>query len=65
MHSPRALDSSEYATVLSDAGVRAQAFDRLKDALDSARQAAKEDNVPLVCLGSLYVYADLMNEMEK
>jgi len=59
--SPRALDSKEYAEVLRDAGIDARAFDSIETAFAEAKKAAKEDGVPLVCLGSLYVYSSLMN----
>lgn len=61
--SPRALSSREYAETLAKKGIDAKAFDSLKEALAAARSAAKQDGVPLVCLGSLYVYASLADEM--
>ena len=62
---PRALPAADYAAVLASKGVRAEAFDDLDPALDSALAAAERDGVPLFCLGSLYVYADLMPKMER
>ena len=61
--SPRALPAEEYAQTLRGAGMQAEAFESLREALAAARKAAKEDRVPLVCLGSLYVYAMLMQEL--
>lgn len=63
--SPRALSSEEYAATLNGAGIYATAYSTLADALNAAMDAAKRDNVPLICLGSLYVYSSLMDEMEK
>lgn len=63
-NSPRALSSAEYAETLRAAGMEAQAFDSLLEAVEAAWVAAKADGVPLVCLGSLYVYADLMQLLE-
>lgn len=60
---PRALPAKEYAEVLRDAGVQAEAFDSLGSALMAARDAAKRDDVPLLCLGSLYVYSSLIQEI--
>ena len=57
--SPRALPAEEYAKVLRTAGIDATAFGTIKDAFTLAKQQAKKDGVPLVCLGSLYVYASL------
>ena len=59
--SPRALPSEEYAEVLGSYGVDATAFGSIKDAFSAAREAAQKDGVPLVCLGSLYVYVDLID----
>ena len=60
---PRALDAEEYAEVLRDAGVQAEAFDSLGSAVRAAREAAKLDSVPILCLGSLYVYSSLIQEI--
>ncbi len=62
--SPRALSSEEYAETLRAAGIAAESFSTLRGALDAAREAAKRDGVPLICLGSLYVYASLITEVE-
>ena len=62
--SPRALDASEYAKTLCSAGIDACAHNSLKEALDAAVGAARRDGVPLICLGSLYVYATLIKEVE-
>ncbi len=63
--SPRALSAAEYAETLRGAGIDATAFDTLPEALHTALNAAKTDGIPLICLGSLYVYSSLMDEMEK
>ncbi len=57
---PRALEAAEYARCLSEHGVCAEPFDSLEAAYKSARSAALGDGVPLVCLGSLYTYAELI-----
>ncbi len=62
--SPRALSAEEYARVLRGEGIDATAFESLDDALGAAWSAAKEEGVPLICLGSLYVYASLMPKVE-
>ena len=61
--SPRALSAEEYAATLRGAGIDATHYATLGEALSAARQAAKRDGVPLICLGSLYVYASLMEQM--
>lgn len=64
-NSPRALSSSEYAETLRSAGMDAESFASLEEALSAALEAAGTDGVPLLCLGSLYVYADLMTLMDE
>ena len=58
--SPRALSAEDYAQVLADKGLAAEPFGSIAEAFDAARSAALAHGVPLVCLGSLYVYADLI-----
>lgn len=62
---PRALDAKEYASVLCSKGIDAIAFDSLSDALKSAYDNAKAEGTALVCLGSLYMYAELFAEFKK
>ena len=62
---PRALDSAEYAKVLSSCGIDATSFESLGEALEAAVNAAREDGVPLICLGSLYMYSELMDIFER
>lgn len=56
---PRALPAEEYADILKAKGVEAKAYDSIKEAFAQAKREAKKDGVPLVCLGSLYVYSSL------
>lgn len=62
---PRALDAKDYASVLSDYGIDAVPFDTLEDGLSAALDAARSNNTPLVCLGSLYMYSELIGIYEK
>ncbi len=62
--SPRALSSDEYADVLREQDMKAEPYSNLHDALTAALTAAKRDRKPLVCMGSLYVYAELVRELE-
>ena len=62
---PRALDAKDYASVLSAHGINAAPFDTLEDGLSSALDAARSNNTPLVCLGSLYMYSELIGIYEK
>ena len=56
---PRALSAEEYAEVLTKAGIESYPSDSIKEAYSRARNAAGADGVPLICLGSLYVYSSL------
>lgn len=56
---PRALSAAEYADVLDAAGIESNACDSIESAFELAKACAKRDNIPLVCLGSLYVYSSL------
>ncbi len=57
---PRALPASEYAECLSRHGVAAEAYDTLADAYTAAHNASLADGIPLVCMGSLYTYSELI-----
>lgn len=58
-HSPRALSAKDYARVLQNAGVNATPFDTIKTGFAAAKETASVQGKPLVCIGSLYLYADL------
>ena len=62
---PRALDARDYADVLSSHGIDATPFDTLGEGLDAALKAARSTNTPLICLGSLYMYSELMGIFRK
>ncbi len=58
---PRALPAPEYAEVLSAVGINATAHESVASALSDALNFAKETGTPLVCLGSLYMYCEIIN----
>ena len=62
---PRALDAKDYADVLAKKNVTALPFTSLAEALKTAYSTSKNENTPLVCLGSLYMYYELIEEFEK
>jgi dihydrofolate synthase/folylpolyglutamate synthase len=57
---PRALPASEYADVLRSHGLEAIAFNSLADAVKNAVDTARKEGRTLVCLGSLYLYGDII-----
>lgn len=61
--SPRALGSQEYASVLFAAGIDATAFDSVAMALKSAREYTKKNSCPVICVGSLYAYAEIVGNI--
>ncbi len=58
--SPRALSAADYAEVLMAAGVEATPHADISEAFKAAENAARVDCVPLICLGSLYTYVDII-----
>ena len=58
---PRALSAEEYAEVLKEKGVEATPYSDIESALSAAREAAKRDGVPLICMGSLYLYSSIID----
>ena len=63
--SPRALGSDDLAAECNARGVRATAYSALEEGVLGAYVEAKTQNVPLVMLGSLYMYGDVFFALEK
>lgn len=61
---PRALDSEAYAEVFRSLGTASDAFADLPAALHAAMEAAREQNCPLVAMGSLYMYEEVINTLK-
>ena len=57
---PRALTAEEYAKILGENGVEATPIPKISDALAAALKEAEKSGRPLVCLGSLYTYCDVV-----
>ena len=64
-NSPRALSAETLARECNARGVTAKHFLSLDDGVSAAYEKAKAQNVPLVMLGSLYMYGDVYNAFEK
>lgn len=58
-NNPRALDPAEYAADFERAGVPAIPSDSIDEAVRRAVAAARDANMPLIALGSLYMYGDV------
>lgn len=55
----RSLDSAGVEREFEENGVVSEAFESLTDGVCAAVRYAGEEKIPLVCLGSLYMYADV------
>ena len=64
-NSPRALSAETLARECNARGVTAKHFLSLDDGVSAAYEKAKAQNVPLVMLGSLYMYGDVFFALEK
>ena len=61
----RALGTHEYAEEYRENGILAYECEDMKEALSLAVAAAKADRIPLVCAGSLYMYADVVKTLSE
>lgn len=64
-NNPRALSAVEYAGVLASHGIDATSSTSISEAVKMACKAAKESGTPLVCLGSLYTYSDVLKAIKE
>lgn len=62
---PRALNAEDYAALFRNCGVPATAFATVAEGLAAAVEKSRAENRPLVCLGSLYLYAELRRTLEE
>lgn len=62
---PRALDAVSYANVFCDLGVSAAACESVDKAVEKAIAWAKENNKPIISLGSLYMYCEVAEAVKK
>ena len=62
---PRSLDASSLADVYRRHGVKVSANDNITESLKAARKRAKELDLPLLILGSLYLYKDIYKHFSK
>ncbi len=58
-NNPRALAAKDYAAQLASHGIPAKAFASVAEGVKAAIEASREENIPLVCLGSLYLYEEV------
>ena len=58
-NNPRALSAKAYAEQFRNHGIDAAHFDCVRDGVHEAIEDARKNGIPLVCLGSLYLYSEL------
>lgn len=62
---PRALSATEYASEFSEHKIVADAYPSVVEGLRAAIADCRENSVPLLCLGSLYLYRELTDALEE
>lgn len=62
---PRALPAEKYAEVFLSLGKEATAYKTVKEATECALSSAKESGKLLLCLGSLYMYGEIVKEIKR
>ncbi len=58
-NNPRSLDPKLYAAEFNKLGVKAEGYESISDAVSAARDIARSRGIPLIALGSLYMYGDV------
>ena len=61
---PRSLPSEELKNVYSGLGVRSSAYSTVDEGVAKALEVTKKQGRTLVCLGSLYMYAEVSDSVE-
>lgn len=61
---PRALDAVKYAQCCSGYGCEAFAYPDVSEAVKAAVANSKEENIPLLVLGSLYLYSEFREALD-
>ena len=62
---PRSLPAAEYAAHFSNSGIDAASCETVAEGVQSAIHYARSAQIPLICLGSLYLYGELSLEINK
>ena len=61
---PRALPATEYADVFRELGTKASAHGSVDEAVSDAIKWGRENGLPVVCLGSLYMYGEVIKSIK-
>lgn len=57
-NNPRALAAQDYAAQLTAHGISATSYASVAEGVKAAIEASKKEGIPLICLGSLYLYEE-------
>ena len=61
---PRALSADKYAELYRSKDIEAKHFDTVKDAVFTAMRDSIKSGVPLLCVGSLYMYLEIWKSVK-
>ncbi len=64
-NNPRSMDSKVYAEYFNNYGIKAYAFETIEDGVRAGLNSSAEKDCPLVSLGTLYMYGDIRDALEK
>ena len=62
---PRALPATDFAATFESLGVSATPCESVAQAISLAKQKALDENKPIICLGSLYMYCEVYHALKK
>ena len=58
-NNPRSLAAADYAAQLTSYGIEALSYASVAEGVRAAIESSKQEGIPLVCLGSLYLYEEV------
>lgn len=64
-NNPRSMDSKVYAEYFNNYGIKAQGFDSIEEGVRAALGSSAEKGCPLISLGTLYMYGDIRDSLDK
>ncbi|MBO5287078.1 MAG: bifunctional folylpolyglutamate synthase/dihydrofolate synthase [Clostridia bacterium] len=64
-NNPRALNAQAYTEVFQNKGTQAKAYNTVSDAIVASMEDARENKRTIFCLGSLYMYTELVDALDK
>lgn len=59
VNNPRSLKAEDYHKVFAENSIPSEYFKKIETALNTAIKNSLENNIPLICMGSLYLYSNI------